>query len=91
MARSTVRSAARSLPVSLAVRILFGGSGQLGWVLVAFSMVFVWIFDAGACEPRIGDRGELVAGRPGPPTALHLLMPGLSVVTLARYVVSIGG
>lgn len=41
------------------------------------------------CQPRIGDRGELVAGRPGSPTALYLLMPGLSVVTLARYVASL--
>lgn len=49
------------------------------------------LLDELACEPRVGDRGELLARRPGPPTALYLLMPGLSVVTLARYVASIGG
>jgi hypothetical protein len=47
MNRPTVRRPPRSLPASLGVRILFGGFGQLGWVLVAFGMVFVWIFDAG--------------------------------------------
>lgn len=49
-----------------------------------------WL-DELSCEPRIEDRGELVAGRRGPPTALYLLMPGLSVVTLVRYIASIGG
>ncbi len=41
------------------------------------------------CEPRVDERGELAAGRPGLPTALYLLMPGLSVVTLSRYVASL--
>lgn len=105
------------------MRILFGGSGQIGWLLVAFGVVFVWIFDAGAgSADRARFRGEvrtvegtttgwrpanlsindvqvyetlyafeLPDGRPGLPTALDLLMPGLSVVTLARYVASLGG
>lgn len=39
----------RTLPPTLGARLLLGGFlNQFGWCFVAFGMVFVWIFDAGA-------------------------------------------
>lgn len=34
----------RPVPLSLRGRLLLGGVGQLGWLLLGFGLVFVWIF-----------------------------------------------
>ena len=49
IAEDLIAPAPRALPATLAVRVLFGGfMSQFGWLFVAFGMVFVWVFDAGA-------------------------------------------
>lgn len=56
----------RRLPLTLQVRLLFGGfARQFGWIFVAFGMLFVWVFDAGSTIIEWADfRGdvETVAG-----------------------------
>ena len=47
------------------------------------------LLDELPCQPRVTEGGEFEASRPGLPTALYLLLPGVSVLTLLRYVVSL--
>ncbi|MEQ1857503.1 MAG: DUF3592 domain-containing protein [Longimicrobiales bacterium] len=36
----------RSLPVALSIRVVLGGFGQIGWLLLGFGLIFVWAFGA---------------------------------------------
>ena len=51
----------RSVPLTLSIRVVLGGVlGQLGWGLMAFGLLFVWVFDAGgALSSAIRFAGDL--------------------------------
>ena len=43
------------------------------------------VLDELPCQPRVGDDGNFEATRGSLPSALYLLLPGLSVLTIIRY------
>lgn len=47
------------------------------------------VLDEFGCQPRADGRGAFIATRPGLPTALFLLFPGLSVLLFLRYLASL--
>lgn len=47
------------------------------------------VLDEFGCQPRVDGRGAFEASRPGLPTALFLLLPGLSALLVVRYLASI--
>lgn len=47
------------------------------------------LLDELPCQPRVNDVGDFEASRPGLPAAAYLLLPGVSVLTLARYLLTL--
>lgn len=47
------------------------------------------LLDELPCQPRVTERGDFEASEPGLPTALYLLLPGVCVLTMLRYLVSL--
>lgn len=47
------------------------------------------VLDEFGCQPRVDGRGNFEASRPGLPTPLFILLPGLSVLTFLRYLASL--
>ncbi len=46
------------------------------------------MLDVLPCQPRFDERGNLEASLPGLPSAVYLLLPGLSALTMLRYAAS---